>query len=53
MDWETVALHEIGHLLGLDHSDVEEAIMFAIIRVGAVKGLNADDIQGIRALYNV
>ncbi|CAL1391984.1 unnamed protein product [Linum trigynum] len=53
MDWETVALHEIGHLLGLDHSDVEEAIMFSIIRVGAVKGLNADDIQGIRALYNV
>ncbi|CAI9782613.1 unnamed protein product [Fraxinus pennsylvanica] len=52
-DLETVALHEIGHLLGLHHSSVENAIMFAFIPTGATKGLDADDIQGIRALYNI
>ncbi|KAL0424310.1 UNVERIFIED_CONTAM: Metalloendoproteinase 2-MMP [Sesamum radiatum] len=50
---ETVALHEIGHLLGLGHSSVEGAIMYARIQRGATKNLHADDIQGIRALYNV
>ncbi|KAL7135770.1 hypothetical protein ABFS83_11G120500 [Erythranthe nasuta] len=52
-DLETVALHEIGHLLGLGHSSVEAAIMYPRLSSGRTKGLNADDIQGIRALYNV
>ncbi|KAI3784767.1 hypothetical protein L1987_43872 [Smallanthus sonchifolius] len=53
IDVETVALHEIGHLLGLDHSQFQNAIMWSSIPVGAVKGLNSDDIQGIRALYGL
>ncbi|CAI9763223.1 unnamed protein product [Fraxinus pennsylvanica] len=52
-DLETVALHEIGHLLGLGHSSVEDAIMYARISAGVTKNLHADDIQGIKALYNV
>lgn len=48
---ETVAIHEIGHLLGLGHSSVPEAIMYARIGDGVVKNLHEDDIQGIRALY--
>ncbi|PSS33738.1 Metalloendoproteinase [Actinidia chinensis var. chinensis] len=52
-DMETVALHEIGHLLGLDHSPVQGAIMYAIINPGVTKGLHEDDKQGIRSLYNV
>ncbi|KAG8637951.1 metalloendoproteinase 3-MMP [Manihot esculenta] len=52
-DLETVALHEIGHLLGLGHSSVEGAIMFSSISSGTTKGLHNDDIQGIRTLYNV
>ncbi|KAI3726053.1 hypothetical protein L1987_65850 [Smallanthus sonchifolius] len=51
IDVETVALHEIGHLLGLDHSQFENAIMWSYVPTGAVKGLDSDDIQGIQALY--
>ena len=51
-DLETIAIHEIGHLLGLQHSRVKEAIMFPTFSDGKVKSLNSDDIQGIRALYN-
>ncbi|KAL2528804.1 matrix metalloproteinase [Forsythia ovata] len=52
-DLETVALHEIGHLLGLGHSSVQDAIMYSGIPAGVSKNLHADDIQGIKALYNV
>ncbi|KAI3726055.1 hypothetical protein L1987_65852 [Smallanthus sonchifolius] len=52
-DVETVALHEIGHLLGLGHSQFERAIMWSYIPSGAVKGLDSDDIQGIQALYGL
>ena len=51
-DLETVAVHEIGHLLGLGHSSVQDAIMFPSISHGVTKRLHEDDIQGINALYN-
>jgi hypothetical protein len=49
-DLETVALHEIGHLLGLDHSDVRGSVMFASYG-GIRRNLSQDDIDGIRRLY--
>ncbi|XP_047951796.1 metalloendoproteinase 3-MMP-like [Salvia hispanica] len=53
IDLESVVLHEIGHLLGLGHSDNQESIMYPSISSGVVKNnLNDDDIQGIQALYN-
>ncbi|OMO89379.1 Peptidase M10, metallopeptidase [Corchorus olitorius] len=48
---ETLALHEIGHLLGLHHSSVPGAIMYPTFRTGQRKGLHSDDIRGIKALY--
>lgn len=51
IDLETVALHEIGHLLGLEHSSVKDAIMYPSISDGMTKGLHGDDIIGIKTLY--
>ncbi|KAJ0043139.1 hypothetical protein Pint_19419 [Pistacia integerrima] len=54
IDLESIALHEIGHLLGLGQSSVEGAIMFPTIPPGVTNGnLHGDDIQGIKALYSV
>ncbi|XP_028771731.1 metalloendoproteinase 1-like [Neltuma alba] len=47
-----VAIHEIGHLLGLAHSNDPSAIMFAEVDSGKNKRtLGADDIAAIKALY--
>jgi hypothetical protein len=51
-DTETVALHEIGHLLGLDHSSVAGSVMFPSYG-GVRRSLTQDDIEGIRRLYPV
>ena len=45
-----VALHEIGHLLGLSHSQESEAIMYAYYAEDR-NDLQADDIAGIQSLY--
>lgn len=51
IDMETVALHEIGHLLGLEHSSVEGAVMYPSVSDGMTKDLHGDDVQGIKELY--
>lgn len=52
VDVESLSLHEIGHLLGLDHSTIEEAVMFPTLYLGVRKTrLARDDLDGIKKLY--
>jgi hypothetical protein len=51
-DHRFVALHELGHSLGLDHSDDPDAVMFPFY-VGQTDDpqLHQDDIDGILSIY--
>jgi hypothetical protein len=44
------ALHEIGHALGLSHSAVESAVMFAYYD-GYIRPLHPDDKMGMHNIY--
>jgi hypothetical protein len=54
-DLQSIATHEIGHLLGLDHTPPPDATMFWSAVEGEThkRSLAADDIQGICFLYPV
>lgn len=53
-DVETVALHEIGHILGLAHSSVPGAVMLPSVSSNfAQRTLTEDDIEGVQALYHL
>lgn len=52
MDVQAAVTHEVGHLLGLDHSETPAAVMHPNQAVGEAKrSLDSDDMDGVRALY--
>lgn len=51
-DLYTVLLHEVGHALGLGHSDVVGSVMYPTYE-GGKRSLTADDIAGIQYIYGV
>jgi len=52
LDVETVALHELGHILGLQHSTVPGSVMFPTVDDNSTnRVLTQDDLLGIRQLY--
>ena len=48
-DFKRIALHELGHALGLGHEKSKPAIMQPT--VGSIYTLQADDIAGVAAIY--
>jgi len=52
VDLLTVAAHEIGHTLGLDHSNDPNALMYPTYS-GPHRFLGSDDVAGVQSLYGV
>jgi MYXO-CTERM domain-containing protein len=51
VDAQSIATHEEGHFLGLDHTPINGAVMYASYSGGEVRNLSNDDQSGVCAIY--
>lgn len=51
VDTQSIATHEEGHFLGLDHTPIGSAIMYASYSGGLKRTLGADDQNGVCTIY--
>ncbi len=51
VDAQSIATHEEGHFLGLDHTPISSAIMYASYSSGLKRTLSSDDQNGVCAIY--
>jgi hypothetical protein len=53
IDLQSVATHEIGHLLGLDHTTLLSSVMFPTVFAGVnfPRTLSTDDMAGVSTVY--
>lgn len=49
-DLETVAIHEFGHALAMNHSQITNAVMYAYYN-GIKQNLTSDDASGLQSVY--
>lgn len=55
VDVRSVALHEIGHVLGLTHSIIEDSVMYPFLAqdISAARTLSNDDLSYVEFLYPI
>jgi len=51
VDAQSIASHEGGHFLGLDHTDERASIMYPGYSGAATRTMSSDDMAGVCALY--